>query len=189
MDIPTFYPGETLSSEKLNRLADAIRELAAECRANRITDVANGTFERSSAGTTLAFPPQQKKHVARQGDEYVPPFAVSVAEDGSVTVAPGTTVSLVADTDAYVTTAQLGWKLQTFPPGSAKEGGGVIMTNTFDGGMDIVDDIRDAPPTAVIIATFISDTTQPGGIRVQQLIRSDITFVTHYAKIDTAGSE
>lgn len=176
MDIPTFYPGETLSSEKLNRLADALRELADECRANRITDVANGTFERSSAGTTLAFPTQQKKRAARQVDEYVPPFKVTIDGDGQIRVAPGTSYSLTAQTSGFFQlAATYAWPELTFRPGSAKAGGGVTITDPYpDGTIEALDDLRLKHPSAIVIAEFVD---YGDGLKVKQYLRSDAYHV------------
>lgn len=175
-----FSSGETLTAAKLNAMIDWMRDIARILPSLQVNTGPGLVYSRSSAGTTVSLAHGYiQASTGGDASTYVPPFAVSVAEDGSVTVAPGTTVNLYITAEGTFEATDTGtWEERTFPPGSAKEGGGVIMTNPFDGGMGIVDDIRDAPPTAVIIATFISDTTQPGGIRVQQLIRSDITFIT-----------
>lgn len=177
MDIPTFYPGETLSSEKLNRLADALRELADECRANRITDVANGTFERSSAGTTLAFPPQQKKRAAPAPAPYVPPFAVSIDEEGFVRVAPGMTYSSSIDTEnGGSLRVEPMYYENAFPLGKAFEGACVCIEDAYPQGRGVfmTESVRE-DSRVVIIAEIVKDGN--GSLAVRQYLRSDVFFV------------
>ncbi|MBE6401977.1 MAG: hypothetical protein E7037_08160 [Verrucomicrobia bacterium] len=176
MDIPTFYPGETLSSEKLNRLADALRELAEECRANRITDVANGTFERSSAGTTLAFPSPQKKRATSAPAPYIPPFAVSIDEEGCVRVAPGMTYSTSIDRETAASPCvEPMFYENAFPLGKAFEGACVCIEDFYPTGRGVfmTESVREKPHV-VIIAEIVKDGN--GSLAVRQYLRSDVFF-------------
>lgn len=81
-NIPTFSAGERLTAAKLNRLADALRELQREAAASRITSVNGGTFSRTAGGTTLdvrrAAPPQVPAQQTASPQRH--PFKVEVLE-------------------------------------------------------------------------------------------------------------
>lgn len=81
-NIPTFSAGERLTAAKLNKLADALRELQREAAAARITAVNGGTFSRTAGGTTLdvrrAAPPQVPAQQAASPQRH--PFKVEVLE-------------------------------------------------------------------------------------------------------------
>lgn len=67
MTVPRFDKGETLSADKLNALAEAVREAHALATSALIRDTSGGlTFERSSAGTTLSAVPIPSR---RAGDD------------------------------------------------------------------------------------------------------------------------
>ena len=182
MNIPTFYPGETLSAEKLNRLAGALRELAAECRANRITDVSGGTFERNTHGTTITFPPLPKRRAAPQAGEYVHPFKVSLTDDGKIHVATGT----VYCTNVYKSESDAGFGIECL----GTHGGGFLEEKAVEG-LHVCLEFNGAEPARlvarpygrvmyndVLIATII-DYNGGKTLRVAQALRSDIFLANH----------
>lgn len=70
--IPRFDKGETLSADKLNALADAVREAHELATSALIRDTSGGlTFERSSAGTTLSAVPIPSRRASEDSDSSV----------------------------------------------------------------------------------------------------------------------
>lgn len=173
-----FSSGETLTAAKLNTMIDWMRDIARILPSLQVNTGPGLVYSRSSAGTTVSLAHGYiQASTGGDASTYVHPFKVSVGEDGSVTVAPGTSYTLIARSAGYWQRAgAVLWDETTFPPGSAKSFGGVVVTDPLpDGCISVIDDLSTRHESAIVIAEFID--YGDGQLKVRQYLRSDAYHV------------